>query len=103
MKTQPNKSQLQPTGELIVVEPLPDPDIVAGGGIALAGTAERGDKYGRVLAVGPGVHQYGVLVQPKVEVGDTVMFRGGRGLKLRLQMEDVLFMTERDFLAVIKE
>lgn len=100
MKYQPNKKQLQPTGDWVVVEPLPDPDVKAGA-VSIASVG-RGEKYGKVLAVGPGAYQNGVELKPRVEVGDTVMFRGERGLKLRLQQEDVLFMNERDFLAVVR-
>jgi chaperonin GroES len=102
MRIQPNKMQLEPTGDWVVVEPLEDPGISAGG-ITLAGGSERGDKYGKVLAVGPGGYQNGVLLEPRVKKGDVVMFRGGRGLPLRLQMEEILFMNERDFLAVVTE
>ena len=103
METQPNKTQLNPTGDWVVVEPLPDPDIVSGGITLVGASSERGEKYGKILAVGPGSYQNGILVEPRVKTGDTVMFRGGRGLKLRLQMEEVLFMSERDFLAVVNE
>ena len=102
MKVQPSKEQVQPTNDLIVVEPLEDPDLSLAGGIQLANPDGNAEKYGRVLAVGPGTYQNGVLVEPRVQIGDTVMFRNNRGTKIRLRTEDVLFMTERDFLAVVK-
>lgn len=102
MTQQPSKEQLSPTSDRIIVEPLEDPGVGPSGLTIVSNSGSSGEQYGRVLAVGPGTYQNGVLIQPNVQVGDIVMFQGNRGVKVRLRSEDVLFMTERDFLAVIK-
>ena len=58
--------------------------------------------YGKVLKTGPGYYQNGVRVAPGVKAGQTILFRKGRGLDMKFDGENVLFMTERDLLAVVE-
>ena len=96
----PDKTQLKPTGDWIVVEQLEVSEKTVGG-ILMPLQNSKIEKYGKVLKIGPGHYQNGEMVSPSVKVGDTIMFRSGRGLNLRLGGEEVLFMTERDLLAII--
>jgi len=101
MDRRPDKSQLKPTGDWLIVEPLNLPEHSTGG-IVMPTSASRPDKYGKVIATGPGFYQNGVRVEPWVKNGQTVMFKAGRGLEMRFDGDHVLFMTERDLLAVVE-
>lgn len=100
LQVQPSKTQLAPTGDWIVVDPLDDPDMMVGN-IALFGSGAGPEKYGQVVAVGPGFVQNGQAVPPRVKVGDVVMYKSDRGVPMRLNSEEILFMTERDLFAVV--
>ena len=59
---------------------------------------------GVVVRVGRGtLTQSGSIVPPQVQVGDRVLFRKGRGSEIKFNGKDVLFLTERDFLATIRD
>lgn len=103
METRPSKDQLQPTGDWIVVEPLEVSDVTESGIMLPTDSNSSMDCYGRVLAVGDGFWQAGEKIKPSVEAGEVVMYRRGRGVEMRLKREKVLFMTERDFFARIRE
>lgn len=101
MEHRPNKEQLQPTGDWIIVMPI-DVSEKAKSGLFMPDSASRVDKYAKVLKTGPGYWQNGVLIKPYVKEGQTVMFKQGRGLEMRFDGENILFMTERDLLAVVE-
>ncbi|MHA2135829.1 MAG: co-chaperone GroES [Candidatus Thorarchaeota archaeon] len=100
IESRPNADQLQPTGDWLLVEPLEVPE-VSEGGILMPTTNSAVDNYGRVLKTGPGYFQNGVQVPPGVKPDQIIMFRKGRGLEMRFGSDKVLFMTERDLLAVV--
>ena len=98
----PTADKLKPTNDWFIVKPI-EVERKSAGGVIMPNQSKQIDRYGKILAVGPGFHQNGVLVKPKVEAGQTIMFRDGRGLEMRFGGENILFMTERDLLAVISE
>ncbi len=102
MINRPSKEQIQPTGDMILVQPL-EVSNETPGGLLMPINHNDPEGYGMIVAVGPGFHQNGVLVEPKVAAGDIVMLRTKRGLPIRVGNEHLLFMNERDFLAVIRK
>ena len=92
---------IRPTGEWILVEKLEVSNATVGG-ILIPTVSNEQEEYGLIHAVGPGFHQNGILVKPSVAEGDTIMYRKGRGLTIRVGSENLLLMTERDFLARVK-
>ena len=101
LECKPELDQLAPTGDWFIVKPIDLSERTAGG--LLMPLSHTGhDKYGEVLAVGRGFYQNGVLIKPEAKVGQTIMYRAKRGLECRFSGEQVLFMVDRDLLAVIK-
>jgi chaperonin GroES len=98
----PNLDQLKPTGDWLLVKPVLLPEVTTGG-IVMPTANRSAEAYGIVHKTGPGFWQNGVLVAPDVQVGDTILFRKGRGLEMRFDGEHVLFMTMRDLLAVVNQ
>lgn len=100
LEQRPNKDQITPTGDWLLVEPLDVPEVSVGG-IVMPGSNSAQDSYGKVLKTGPGYYQNGVQIAPGVKSGQIIMFRKGRGLEMRFGGEKVLFMNERDLLAIV--
>lgn len=101
MESRPNKEQLTPTGDWLLVEPIELPEVSQGGIVMPLTNTGQVDAYGKVLKTGPGYYQNGKRIAPGVESGQIIMFRKGRGLEMRFDGENVLFMNERDLLAVV--
>lgn len=99
MKALPSKSQITPTGDWFLVELVTPPERSIGG---LVMPGARAEEYGRILKVGSGYYQNGVLIPPRVSEGQTVMFHKGRGLRIRFDGEDLVWLTERDLLATVE-
>ena len=101
IETRPNKDQLKPTGDWLLVEPVEVSDVSEGGILMPAHASTAVDAYGKVLKTGPGYFQNGKRIPPGVEAGQIIMFRKGRGIEMRFSGDKVLWMTERDLLAVV--
>lgn len=74
------------------------------GGLHILQPDPTAPKYGEVLAVGPGRHsEYSaaLLPAPPCKVGDTVLFHGGAGTKVKVDGEETLWMLPRDLMAVV--
>jgi chaperonin GroES len=57
---------------------------------------------GKVLAIGHGKEQKDGTLRPlKVQVGDIVMYPVGAGMKITVEKEDYLVMTEVDVIGII--
>jgi chaperonin GroES len=88
---------LEPFNEWVVVE-LED-NQNSENGIYLP---NGGDPRAVVTKVGPGgLTPTGTRLEPSVKVGDRVLLRKDRGMKIRFGGRDHLFVTERDFIARI--
>ena len=93
--------KLRPLGNRIVVEPIDDQDITAGG-IMLPETAKEKPQKGTVLFAGPGErNDKGERVAMDVKVGDTVMFAKYAGTETKIDGKKMLIMRETDLLAII--
>jgi co-chaperonin GroES (HSP10) len=101
IETRPSKDQLTPTGDWLLVEPVDVSDISEGGILMPTNNSSAQDAYGKVLKTGPGYYQNGKRIAPGVLAGQTIMFRKGRGLEMRFGGDKVLWMTERDLLAIV--
>ena len=87
---------IQPLLDRVLVEPIKAVTKTMSG-IYIPETAQETPKEGRVVAVGPGKQEEPMAVK----VGDRVMYRGGR--ELRIGDEKYLMMYQRDIEAVINE
>ncbi len=92
---------LKPLGNRVVVEPLEQEEMTAGG-IILPETAKEKPQRGKILAAGPGDrNDKGERVAMDVAVGDTVLFAKYSGTEIKLDGKKVLILRENDILAIV--
>ncbi len=92
---------LKPLGSRVVVEPIEQEDVTAGG-IVLPETAKEKPQKGKVLAVGPGDRdEDGKRIPMDVAVDDTVWFAKYAGTEIKLDGKKLLIMRESDLLAIV--
>lgn len=93
---------LKPLGSRLVVEPIEQEDITAGG-IVLPETAKEKPQQGNVLAIGPGDRDdAGKRIVMDVKVGDKVLYAKYSGTEIKLDGKKLLIMRESDVLAIVK-
>jgi len=94
---------LKPLGARVVVEPL-EQDEVTAGGIVLPETAKEKPQQGNVLAAGEGRRDDdGKRIPMDVKVGDKVLFAKYAGTEIKLDGKKLLIMKETDILGIITE
>ena len=94
---------LQPLEDRIVVKPGESEETTASG-LVIPDTAKEKPQQGEVLAVGPGRRSdnTGEIIPVDVSVGDTVLYSKYGGTEISLSGEDVLILSARDILAIVK-
>jgi chaperonin GroES len=97
-----SKLKLKPLGGRVIIEPIEQEEMTAGG-IILPETAKEKPQEGKVLAVGPGDRDdKGARVPMDVKVGDKVLFAKYSGTEIKLDARKLLIMRESDLLAVVE-
>jgi chaperonin GroES len=92
---------LKPLGNRVVVEPIEQEEVTAGG-IVLPETAKEKPQKGNVLSVGPGERDdKGKYIPMDVEVGDVVLFAKYSGTEIKIDGKKVLILRDSDILAKI--
>jgi chaperonin GroES len=95
--------KLKPLGNRLVIEPIEQEDITAGG-IVLPETAKEKPQKGAVLSVGPGERDDdGNYIPLEVKVGDTVLFAKYSGTEIKVDGKKLLILRESDLLAIVEE
>ena len=93
---------LKPLADRLVVEPIEQEEVTAGG-IILPETAKEKPQQGKVIAAGPGrTDDEGERVAMEVKVGDKVLYAKYSGTEIKLEGKKVLILRESDILAVIE-
>lgn len=93
---------LKPLADRVVVEPIEDEDITAGG-IVLPETAKEKPQRGKVIATGPGGRDEGGKHIPmEVSAGDTVLFAKYSGTEIKMDGKKLLILRESDLLAIVE-
>lgn len=94
---------LQPLEDRIVVRPGEGEETTASG-LVIPDTAKEKPQQGEVLAVGPGKRSdnSGELIPMDVSVGDTVVYSKYGGTEISAGGEDLLILSARDVLAIVK-
>ena len=93
---------LQPLDDRIVVRPAEAEEKTASG-LVIPDTAKEKPQQGEVLAVGPGRRSdTGDLIPTDVAVGDRVVYSKYGGTEITIDGDDVLILTARDVLAIVK-
>ncbi|MEK6221826.1 MAG: co-chaperone GroES [Chloroflexota bacterium] len=94
--------KLKPLGNRVVIEPIEQEEITAGG-IVLPETAKEKPQKGAVLAVGDGDRDdNGKRVPMDVSKGDTVLFAKYAGTEIKIEGKKVLILRETDLLAIVE-
>lgn len=95
--------KLKPLGSRVVVEPLEQEEVTAGG-IVLPETAKEKPQKGLVLSVGAGDRDdSGKRIAMDVAVGDTVLFAKYAGTEIKIDNKKILIMRESDLLAIVEK
>ena len=90
---------INPLGNRLVVEPIEEEEITAGG-IVLPETAKEKPQKGTVLAVGPGErNEKGEYMPLEVKKGDKILFAKYSGTEIKVDGKKHLIMRESDVLA----
>jgi chaperonin GroES len=95
--------KLQPLEDRIVVRPSKSEETTASG-LVIPDTAKEKPQQGEVLAVGPGrtSEQTGNVIPLNISVGDKVVYSKYGGTEISVEGEDLLILSSRDVLAVLK-
>ena len=95
--------KLKPLGSRVVVEPIEQEEITAGG-IVLPETAKEKPQKGTVMAVGAGDRDdEGKRIAMDVKVGNVVLFAKYSGTEIKLEGKKLLILRESDLLAIIED
>ncbi len=93
---------LQPLEDRIVVKPR-DAEATTASGLVIPDTAKEKPQQGEVLAVGTGRRSdAGELIPMDVNQGDTVVYSKYGGTEITIEGDDLLILSARDVLAVVK-
>jgi chaperonin GroES len=96
-----SKLKLKPLGGRVIVEPIEQDDVTAGG-IILPETAKEKPQEGKILATGPGDRdEDGERIAMDVKVGDKVLYAKYSGTEVKVDGKKLLILKENDILAVI--
>jgi len=93
---------LKPLGNRVVVEPLEQEEVTAGG-IVLPETAKEKPQQGLVLSIGPGDRdEDGKRIPMDVAVGNKVLFAKYSGTEIKMDGKKLLILRESDLLAIVQ-
>jgi chaperonin GroES len=93
---------LKPLADRMVVEPIEQEDVTAGG-IILPETAKEKPQQGKVIAAGPGrTDEDGKRIPMDVNVGDKVLYAKYSGTEIKMDGKKVLILRESDILAIVE-
>ena len=97
-----SKLKLKPLGGRVIVEPIEQEEMTAGG-IILPETAKEKPQEGKILATGPGDRKEdGERVPMEVQIGDKVLYAKYSGTEVKTDGKKLLILRESDILAVIE-
>ncbi|MBX3006144.1 MAG: co-chaperone GroES [Anaerolineales bacterium] len=92
---------LKPLADRVLVEPIEDEEITAGG-IVLPETAKEKPQRGKILAAGPGGRDDdGKVIPMEVSVGDTVLFAKYAGTEIKVEGKKLMILRQSDLLAIV--
>jgi chaperonin GroES len=97
-----SKLKLKPLGGRVIVEPIEQEEMTAGG-IILPETAKEKPQEGKILASGPGERdEAGNRIAMEVKVGDKVLYAKYSGTEVKMDGKKLLILRESDILAVVE-
>ncbi|QQR82792.1 co-chaperone GroES [Candidatus Campbellbacteria bacterium] len=102
---QVKKEGVTPLGDRVLLKPLSADEYATkrASGIIIPETVDKErPEQGKVIAVGPGRYDDGVLVPMRVKVGDTVVFSKYGYDEIKIDGVEYFILKEESILAVIK-
>jgi chaperonin GroES len=97
-----SKLKLKPLGGRVIVDPVEQEEMTAGG-IILPETAKEKPQEGKILAAGPGDRDdEGKRIPMEVKVGDKVLYAKYSGTEVKVDGKKLLILRESDILAVVE-
>ena len=97
-----SKLKLKPLGGRVIVEPIEQEEMTAGG-IILPETAKEKPQEGKILAAGPGERdEDGKRIALEVKVGDKVLYAKYSGTEVKVDGKKLLILRESDILAIVE-
>jgi chaperonin GroES len=97
-----SKLKLKPLGGRVIVEPIEQEEMTAGG-IILPETAKEKPQEGKILAAGPGDRdEDGNRIAMEVKVGDKVLYAKYSGTEVKVDGKKLLILRESDILAIVE-
>lgn len=97
-----SKLKLKPLGGRVIVEPIEQEEMTAGG-IILTETAKEKPQEGKILAAGPGERdEDGKRIAMDVKVGDRVLYAKYSGTEVKVDGKKLLILKENDILAIVE-
>jgi chaperonin GroES len=97
-----SKLKLKPLGGRVIVEPIEQEDMTAGG-LYLPETAKEKPQEGKILAAGPGERdEDGKRIALEVKVGDKVLYAKYSGTEVKVDGKKLLILRESDILAIVE-
>ncbi len=93
---------LKPLGDHLIVKQLESEEKTASG-IVIPESAQEKPTQGKVIAVGSGRYEEGKRIPLEVKAGDKVIYSQYGGTNVKIDGEDLLIMSERDVLAIVKK
>jgi chaperonin GroES len=96
-------TKLRPLGDRLVIKPTPREEMTKTG-IVLPDTAKEKPQEGMVLAAGPGaVLEDGKRGAMDVKEGDKVLYAKYAGTEFKVDGEELLIVSQKDVLAIVKD
>ena len=97
-----SKLKLKPLGGRVIVEPIEQEEMTAGG-IILPETAKEKPQEGKIVAAGPGERdEDGKRIALDVKVGDRVLYAKYSGTEVKVDGKKLLILRESDILAIVE-
>ncbi|MFA5867306.1 MAG: co-chaperone GroES [Actinomycetota bacterium] len=93
--------KLQPLGDHIIVKTLESEEKTASG-IVIPESAQEKPTQGKVIAVGSGRYEDGKRIPLEVKAGNKVIYSQYGGTNVKIDGEELLILSERDVLAIVK-
>ncbi|PWA08436.1 co-chaperone GroES [Pueribacillus theae] len=93
---------IKPLGSRVVLKPLKEEEMTAGG-IVIPDQSKEKPTKGKVVAVGKGRYQDKKIIPLQVKKDDTVIFSKYAGTEVKIGEEEYLILDEKDILAILEE
>ena len=93
---------VKPLGDRVVIKMIESEEKTKGG-LILTANAQDKPEVAEVLAVGPGTLADGKKVEMELKVGDHVIMGKYAGTTVKIDVEEIIILSQSDILAKVEE